>query len=164
MDALDVLYTRRCVRKFEDKPVSEEIIKNAANAGRLAPTGNNVQPCKFVVITDKKRLDELAKLTNPNGAHLLNAAGGIVVIAEPGKYYLEDGSAATENILLALWTQGVGSVWIAGDKKEYANDVIKFVGGSNEKLVSIIAFGYPAEQPKPTKKELKQVLFFDKIK
>lgn len=164
MDALEALLTRRCIRKFQDKPVEIEIIKKAIDAGRLAPSGNNVQPVKFVVILDKENLKKLAQITTPNGDHLLRAAGGIVILAEPVKYYLEDGAAATENVMLALWAQGVGSVWIAGDKKDYASEVVKFVGGKDEKLISIIAFGYPAETPAPPKKKLEDVLFFEKLK
>lgn len=163
MDGLKMLYTRRSVRKYEDKEVSLEIVKKAITAGKLATNANNLQEFKFIVIREKSNLIRLAELTNPNGAHLKHCAGGIVVLCVPGKYYLEDGAAATENILLALWAQGVGSVWIAGDKKQYADEVVKYVGGSEEKLVSLIAYGYPAETPQPNKKKIEDVMFFERI-
>jgi nitroreductase len=86
----------------------------------------------------------------------------VVVLCRESKYYLEDGSAATENILLAARAFGLGACWVAGDKKPYAETLRKMVGAPDGyKLVSLIPLGYPLEIPSPVKRPLKQVLHWE---
>jgi len=82
-----------------------------------------------------------------NGRFLAQAAACIVVFSSETKYYLEDGSAATCNILLAATALGIGSCWIAGDKKAYAAEVSGLLNAAaGMKLISMVALGYPAQR------------------
>jgi nitroreductase len=86
------------------------------------------------------------------------------VFSKDTKYYIEDCSAATQNMLLAIEALGLGGCWVAGDKKDYADDVRKiFNVPTGYKLVSMLSIGYPKklQGPKP-KRELKQVLHWEK--
>jgi nitroreductase len=83
---------------------------------RLAATAVNIQPWEFVVVTDPEALRSIANTTD-FGGFIADAPAYIVVICRETKYYLEDGSAATKNILLAARVHGLGSCWVAGDKK-----------------------------------------------
>jgi nitroreductase len=86
----------------------------------------------------------------------------VVVLCRDTKYYLEDGSAATENILLAARAHGLGSCWVAGDKKPYAAEICRLVGApSGYKLISLIPLGYPAETPRKSKRPLSDVLHWE---
>ncbi|MDD5070266.1 MAG: nitroreductase family protein [Candidatus Omnitrophica bacterium] len=146
MDFFDVIKKRVSVREFLDKPVSRNDINRIIDAGRLAATARNEQPWRFVGIVDKSKVSALGRIVSPNGAFMVSAPAAIVVLSVETKYYLEDCSAATENILLAARALGIGSCWIAGDKKEYADKVVEFVGGGrDQRLVSVIAIGYPAK-------------------
>jgi nitroreductase len=82
-------------------------------------------------------------------------------------YFLEDGSAATCNILLAATALGIGSCWIAGDKKPYCQQVNALLGATaNMKLISMIALGYPQEEDAfkvAQKRELKELLHWEKF-
>jgi len=162
MDAIEVLKTRRSVRAYTRAPVPRKIIEDIVDCGRLAPTANNVQPWEFVVVTDPELLRRIAVITE-YGKFIADAPVCVVVLSRDTKYYLEDGSAATENILLAARAHGLASCWVAGDKKPYASEICRLVGAPRGcKLVSLIPIGYPAESPEKTKRPLSDVLHWEK--
>jgi len=158
---LEVIKKRRSIRSFRKGEIPEQTLKDIVDCARLAPTARNLQPWKFVVITRRSVLEEIADLTD-YGKFLKEASICILVFCQDTKYYLEDGCAATENIMIAAQAYGIGSCWIAGDKKPYAGSISKIVGAPpGWKLVSIIALGYPAENPIPSKKRLEDVLLWE---
>ena len=119
MDAIEALKTRRCVRSFKPDPLQKETLEDIIDCGRLAATARNEQPWEFVVVTDPAMRKQIADATD-FGKFIANAPACIAVLCEDGKYYLEDGSAATQNILVAARAHGLGACWVAGDKKAYA--------------------------------------------
>ncbi|MFA6356005.1 MAG: nitroreductase family protein [Candidatus Omnitrophota bacterium] len=164
MDALEVFKKRISVREYGDRPVEKEKLEKIADAGHLAATARNEQPWEFVIVTDRDKIKELAGITD-HGKFMSGAAASIVVFCKDTKYYLEDGSAATENMLLAAAALGIASCWIAGDKKEYGTKIAEALSApAGLKLVSIIALGYPRSDPAPhTKKPLKEVMHWEKL-
>lgn len=147
MDAIEALKTRRSIRKYLEKPVPKEIIEDIIDVGRLAATANNLQPWEFVVVTDAKMRKQLAAITD-YGKFISIAPVCIIVFSKDTKYFLEDCSAATQNILVAARAYGLGTCWVAGDKKVYADNIRELVGVPvGYKLISLIAVGYPAEEP-----------------
>jgi nitroreductase len=158
MDALEAIRTRRSIRKYKPDAVSKEVLKTLVDAGRLAPTARNEQPWEFVVVTEAERRKRLAALAT-HGKFIADAPACIVVLCKPSDYYLEDGSAATTQIMLAATALGLGTCWVAGDKKDYAPAVVKAVGAPPKyKLVSLISVGYAAETPAPAKRSVTDVL------
>jgi nitroreductase len=161
MEALDVLKTRRCVRKFTRDPVDEAIISDIVDCARLAPTAINIQPWEFVVVRDPDKLRQIGRTTD-HGGFIADAPLCIVVLCRDTKYYLEDGSAATQNILLAAEAHSLGSCWVAGDKKPYAERICELVDSpEGYKLVSLVPIGVPAEKPTKSKRPLKQMLHWE---
>ncbi|MGC8977086.1 MAG: nitroreductase family protein [Candidatus Ratteibacteria bacterium] len=162
METLKVLKERRSIRRYQKKEVPKDIIENIIDCARFAPTAINIQPWEFVVITDQKMREKIADITD-YGKFIKEAPCCIAVFCKDTKYYLEDGSAATTYILLAAKDYGLGSCWIAGDKKAYAEKIKEILGvPEGYKLVSLISIGYPSEEPKPKKRELKEVLHWEK--
>lgn len=162
MDAFAALTTRRSVRQYKPDPVPRETLEKIVDAGRLAPTARNLQPCEFVVVTNPAKRQQLADISE-NGKFIAHVAACIVVLSKPTKYFLEDGSAATTNILNAAAATGLGACWVAGDKKPYADQIVAVCGAPAEmKLISMIAVGYPAEVPSPSKRPLNEVLHWEK--
>jgi len=162
MDAIEVLKTRRSVRAYRTEPVPRRIIEDIIDCGRLAATAVNIQPWEFVVVTEPAMLRNIADITD-YGKFIAEAPACVLVLCVETKYYLEDASAATENILLAARAHGLGSCWVAGDKKDYAPDICRLVGAPRGyNLVSLIPIGHPAETPEPTKRPLAEVLHWEK--
>lgn len=162
MDAMEVLKTRRAVRAYTREPVPRNVIEDIIDCGRMAATAINIQPWEFVVVTDPGIRLRIANATD-YGKFIADAPVCVVVLCRDTKYYLEDGSAATENILLAARAHGLGSCWVAGDKKPYAPDICQMIGApSGYKLISLIPIGYPAESPEKAKRPLSDVLHWEK--
>ena len=164
MDALEAMKTRRSVRKYEHRPVPRELLEEIVACGRMAATARNVQPWAFVVATEPARLKALAEATGVNGPFIADAGACVVVLCEETKYFLEDGSAAVQNLLVAARARGLGSCWIAGDKKPYAEAVRALVGApASHRLIALVPVGWPAEQPQPPKKPLADVLHWERF-
>lgn len=162
MDFFEVVKHRMSVREYSSKAISQEALKIIVDAARHAPTARKVQPWEFVVIQKRATLEKLGQIAD-HGRFITDAQAAIVVLCKETKYYLEDGSAATENILLAATALGIGSCWVAGDKKEYAKDVIVCIRAPKEYLlVSIISLGYPRDESCPyQKRDLREVIHFE---
>ncbi|HEY3323083.1 MAG TPA: nitroreductase family protein [Planctomycetota bacterium] len=163
MDAIEALKTRRSVRTYKSDPVPRKMLDEIVDCGRLAASARNVQPWEFVVVTDAAMRQKVAQATEANGAFISQAPACIVVFCDTTTYFLEDGSAATQNILVAARAMGLGSCWIAGDKKPYADKVREILGVPPKmKLIALVALGYTNETPAPLKRALKEVVHWEK--
>lgn len=163
MDAIEAIRKRTSVRAYKPEPVPREVLEELVDCGRRAPSAMGIHPWHFVVVTDKAMLRKLADSTD-YGRFIADAPACVVVLCEEGKYYLEDGCAAVENILIAAAAHGLGACWVAGDKKAYAEKVRDMVGvPANHKLVALLPVGYPAAEPKPKNKPgLDRVLHWER--
>ena len=163
---LKILKIRRSIRVFDNKSISKKQLEKIVDAARFAPTARNLQPWEFVVVTQKSKLSQLAELAE-NGKFMTQAAACIAVFAVDTKYFLEDGSAATCNILLASTALGIGSCWVAGDKKPYCSQVsVLLKAPSGMKLISMVALGYPQKKNVfkiMPKRELKGMLHWERF-
>lgn len=159
MNIREVFVRRRSVRKFSPKEVPDKDIEEIIGAAALAPTARNIQPWEFLVVSNKDTLKEIARLASPNGAFIAGAPACIAVFCQETKYYLEDGCAATTQALLCATSLGLGTCWVAGDKKDYCENIRQLLSVPPAyKLVSLIALGYPAESPTVQKRGLKEIL------
>lgn len=163
MDAIQCLKTRRSIRAYRPDPVPKEVIEDIIDCARLSPTAINIQPWEFIAVTNPQTRKQIADMTD-YGKFIANAPVCVAVFCKDTKYYLEDGSAATMAILLSAWAHGLGTCWVAGDKKAYADRVRQLLGvPDGYKLISLISIGYPAEQPKKKKRSLGEVLHWERF-
>jgi nitroreductase len=164
LDAIEALKTRRSVRVYEDRPVPREVIEEIVDVARLAPSANNIQPWEFIVVTEPGTRKQIADLTD-YGKFIARSGACIVVFANDVKHYLEDGSAATENILIAAHALGLATCWVAGYKKAYADPLRSLLGvPDGYMLVALISLGYSDEKPRPHgKRELSDVLHWERF-
>lgn len=161
MDIREALKTRRSVRAYEERAVPREVIEDVLECARWSPSARNVQPWHFVVVTDRGMLKRLADTTE-YGKFIADAPACIVVLCEEGRYYVEDGAIASYAVLLAAWAHGLGTCWVAGEKKPYARQIAEMLGApENIRLVSLISVGYPAQQPTVTKKPLESMAHWE---
>ncbi|MDD2473055.1 MULTISPECIES: nitroreductase family protein [unclassified Methanoculleus] len=158
-----VIRSRHSVRKYKDSPVEEKIIKDALDCARLAPTAKNEQPWLFGTVRKRETLKAIADLTD-NARFIADAPVCFAVFGKRAeKYYLEDCCAATMQLILALQAWGVASCWVAGDKKDYVEDVRTLLNVPEDyTLVSLVPAGYPEEILIAKKKTLDEVTFFER--
>ncbi len=160
---LELLKQRISVRKYSAEPVEREKLEEIIDVARFAPTARNEQPWEYVVVTEPKVRQAIAELTD-YGKFIAAAPVCIAVFTKETKYYLEDGSAATTYILLAATALGLGSCWVAGDKKEYGQTVGELLGAPRDyQLVSLISLGYPAEEHLKPKRKLEDVCHWERF-
>ncbi|MEW6087457.1 MAG: nitroreductase family protein [bacterium] len=162
---VETIKKRHSVRKYLDKPVPKEILKEMIDAGRLAPTARNEQPWEFVVVTKSELLEKVAEATD-HGKFIKGAGACIIVCCKDTKYFLEDGSAATENIILTAESFGVASCWVAGHKKGYCGDIKKILGIPDDLIViSLISLGYAGADDilRKPKKSVDEVIHWEKF-
>ena len=161
---LQLMKSRQSQRSFLNKPIEHEYMEQIIECAGFAATARNVQPWEFIVITDNKIKERIAGLA-ANGRFIAHASACIAVFCQDTKYYLEDGCAATENILLAATALGIGSCWVAGDKKPYAEEIAHMLSVPQDyKLVSLIALGYFQQQsPPPLKRPLSEIIHWERF-
>ncbi len=169
--AIENIMTRTSIRKYKDQPVEQEKIDIMLKAAMAAPTAVNLQPWHFIVIDDKNTL-KLLSGQQPNNAPLMIAVCGDTnkTTMPDGKgklpdFWVQDVSAATENLLLAAHAQGLGAVWtgvypVMERVAEVAN-----VLNCPENIIplAVVRIGYPDESPKPKDKFKQENISYNKF-
>lgn len=166
-DFLETFYKRRSIRKFTAESVSREDLITLLKAGMSGPSGMNAQPWEFVVITEKESLNKIrknlmfAKMVAPAAICVLgskrmqtNKAGD--------KFWQQDCSAATENILLAATAMGLGAVWIGIHPVHIFERQVKSILNLPAGVTpfNLIMIGHPAEEKEArTQYDAKRVLW-----
>jgi len=156
MNLYELILSRRSIRQFRQDPIARKILQKLVDAARLAPSGANRQPLEFVVVDE----DMVKKDLSPslNWAGYITPQGNpkpeyaptayIIVLANTtirAKGYEWDAGAAIENIILSAKEEGIGSCWIASVDREHVRKILQIPG--NCSIDSVVALGYPAEQP-----------------
>lgn len=169
---LENIFARRSVRSYTEQPVSRQILDTLARAGMAAPTGMAREPWAFVLIDQRSVLDSLAAGL-PSAQMLKGAQAAIVVCGNTDKapmevdanYWVQDCSAATENILLAAQAVGLGAVWTgAWPRADRMAHVIKTLNlPSNLIPLNVIAIGYPKGDEQAKDKFKSENIFWNKL-
>jgi len=150
MDALDVIFTRRSIRRYTDESVSESDLKTILEAGMNAPSASNRQSWHFIVVNTREKLNAITEV-HPYSQMLKQAPLAIVVCGDTEvseSYWPQDCSAATENILLAARALGLGTVWLGVyPRDDRVTGVSKLFNLPKHIIpLSVIAVGHPAEE------------------
>ena len=153
MDAIKALNTRRSIRKYNEGKISEETINKIIEAGMEAPSAINEQPWHFIVITDKEILNKIPEI-HPHALMARQATIGIIVccdlsLEKAKDMWVQDCSAATQNILLAVHALGLGAVWTGVYPRKERVDGFKEMFNLPKDIIPFlfIPIGYPAEKP-----------------
>lgn len=154
MDVLEAIFTRRSIRRFENRPVPSEMVEQLLKAAMYAPSARNTQSWHFVVITDRQLLDAVPTF-HPYAAMTREAPLAILVCGdeqlEPRTaYWVENCSAATQNILLAAHGLGLGAVWLGiYPNTDRVEGMRRLIGNMPSHVIpmALVVIGYPAEKP-----------------
>jgi len=160
MDALEAIHKRRSIRQFTGEAIPKADLEAIVDAGRLAATGSNRQPWDFVVVTDRTAIGQFLSA----GAWMEKAGAVIAVVMDPAsRWWVEDGSAAIENMLLAGTALGYGACWVEGDALPREEQFKTLLGVPAEKrLMALVPIGVAVEKPTKEKKPLENVLHWEK--
>ena len=160
MDTLEAIRKRRSIRQYTDHAVPKADLETIVDAGRLAATGSNRQPWDFVVVTERATIAQFIV----SGKWIASAAAVIVVVMDPrSRWWVEDGSAAIENMLVATTALGYGACWVEGDMLPHEEYFKTLLGIPPQKrILTLLPVGVPAQTPSPKKKTLAEVLHWEK--
>jgi nitroreductase len=160
MDALEAIRKRRSVRKYTGAPIPCQDLETIVDAGRLAASGSNAQPWDFIVVTDREMIQRLKV-----AAQWMENAGAIIaVVMDPeSRWWVEDGAAAVENMLIASTALGYGSCWLEGYTLPREKEFKALLGVPKEKrLLTLVPLGVPVEWPTKDKKPLREVVHWER--
>jgi len=152
-ELIETIFARRSIRKYTAEQVSEKDLKTLLEATMAAPSASNRKPWHFVIVTDRKKLDDLAE-AHPYGKMLFDAPLCIAVCGDKtisARFWVQDCSAATENLLLAAAALGLGAVWLGVHPREDRVAAIKRVLNIPETIIplNLVSIGHPAEYKEP---------------
>jgi nitroreductase len=162
MEFFEVVRKRRSIRSYQKINIPKEDIIKILEAGILAPSGRNIQPFEFIVIDDEEIIEKLGEIT----PFIKEASVIIGIIADPSqsKYWLEDISATTENMLLAIEDLGYASCWIEGyllPKEEWAKKLLGIP--ENKRFIIILPIGKASYVPeKKEKKKISEITHYNR--
>jgi len=162
---LDLIMQRRSVRKYLSKEVPSVEIERLLEAARWAPSGGNMQPWQFIIITDKKIIESV-KMFSPGLLNLPPAIIGLCLdktrqISPGHPDHLIDLGAAMQNILLMAHSMGLGSTVIGSFDREAVSELLSIP--DRLELTLLVAVGYPGEEPCPTPRLPLEMLIEAKI-
>jgi len=162
-ECLKFLLSRRSIRVFEDKEVSDELIKRILDVARYAPSAKNSQPWEFVVVRDEEVRRKLASI-HRYAYPLQRAPVAIAVLCNPElspDSYLVDCANATIYLMLAAHALGLGTVWIQSLRN--VKEINEILGSEGRIPVALIALGWPAEKPEARpRRELKEIVYINR--
>jgi len=160
MDALEAIRKRRSIRQYTGDPIPRADLETIVDAGRLAATGSNQQPWDFIVVTDRHMINQLKV-----ASEWMDKAGAIIaVVMDPSsRWWLEDGAAAVENMLIACTALDYGACWLEGYTLPREEEFKALLGvPEDRRLLTLIPVGVPAEAPTRQKKTLEQVIHWER--
>ncbi|HEX9973263.1 MAG TPA: nitroreductase family protein [bacterium] len=156
MNVYDLILKRRTIRRFKQQPIAEPILKKFVNAGRLAPSGANLQPLEFIVVNDPELVEQIFPAVKwagyiapagdpPEGARPVAYILVLINTAIKPKHGEVDAAAAIENMILAALDEGIGSCWMGAIDREQLRVMLSIPPKYD--IDSVLSLGYPDESP-----------------
>lgn len=155
MDAMHAILTRRSIRQYTPAPIDDDIIQEILRAGMSAPSAGNEQPWHFIVIRERHLLNQIPTF-HPYAAMLNQATIAILVCGDTSLekhrgFWVQDCSAATENMLIAIRAMELGAVWLGIFPRKERMEGLRRLLDIPEHIIpfALIPIGYPAETKPP---------------
>ena len=159
MDVLEAIKTRRSIRKYKPEPIPAEKLDMILEAARLAPSADNRQPWRFIIVQNTERKKQVAQAANET--FLNDAAAIIVALADPdasARWHEKDTMIALEHIVLAATALGYGTCWIGAFDEDALKHLLKIP--AKMKIVALLPVGTPGEKPAPKSRKDRSEIFF----
>jgi nitroreductase len=150
MEVFEAVRTVLAVRKYQETPVSPDIVGRIVEAGRLTASASNKQPWHFIVVEDRDTLRQLGALVR-TGPYIAQAPLAIVVAIEQSPFAVSDASRAIQSMILTAWSEGVGSNWAGFQGLTEVKSLLGIPDGVD--ALAVVPFGYPAQATGQGKKQ-----------
>jgi nitroreductase len=152
-ESIQFIMSRRSIRQFTTQPITEGELQALLDAAMAAPSASDLRPWHFVVVTDRPTLSRLAD-GHPHAKMLKQAPLAVAVCGDPhisDAYWVQDCSAAVENLLLAAVGLGLGSVWLGVHPRAERKSVVRKELGIPQAIepLALVAIGHPKETKEP---------------
>ena len=155
MDVYEAIAARRSVRQFRREPIDQAVLERVFRAASLAPSARNEQPWQFVILRERRILDAIPEI-HPYSRMLTQAPLGILICGDLSlevykDFWVQDCSAATQNMLLAAHSLGLGAVWLGiYPMEERVTGIRKMLSLPDHVVpLAIVSVGWPAEEKPP---------------
>ncbi|HVM71172.1 MAG TPA: nitroreductase family protein [Anaerolineales bacterium] len=143
MEVFETIRTVLAVRAFQDKPIPAEAIRRIVESAWLTGSSRNGQPWHFIVVEDRAMLKQLGGLAR-TGPYIAQAPLAVVVAMEQSLYAVSDVSRAIQSMILAAWSEGMGSNWVGFQNLEQVKPLLGIPDGVE--VMAVVPFGYPVKQ------------------
>jgi nitroreductase len=158
MDVIEAIRKRRSIRRFQDKPIPEDILKTIMDCAVLAPSAGNRQPWTFILVKNQAAKE---KLVEASGSQVFLAQAPVVIVVcgdaeaaamryeDRGRtlYFIQDTAAAVTNILLAATSFGLGTCWVGAFRETLVRQALELP--PNLRPVAMVPVGYPDQERRP---------------
>jgi len=176
-DLMDIIKSRRSIRRYQDKPVPDELVNKLLEAARWAPSWANTQCWHFVVVKEdgiKKKIQKTISSRNPSSLAIINAPVLLVVCGQLkragfyndkfptkfGDWFMYDLGLATQNICLAAHDSGLGTVIVGLFDHDKVGEIVNLPAA--HEVLALIPLGYPDHEPSPPKRrEVQEFTHYD---
>ena len=152
MDVFEAVRTVLAVRRYQDRPVPDDVLHRIVEAGRLTASSMNLQPWHFIVVQDRDMLGRFGALVK-TGPYIAQAPPAIVVAIDNSRFAVSDASRAIQSMLLTAWSKGIGSNWVGFGGLEEIKPLLAIP--DELEILAIVPFGYPVDAVGRGKKERK---------
>lgn len=165
---MKAIFNRKSIRKYTGEKVSDEIVNELLRAGMQAPSAGNQQPWEFIVLRNKDIMAKIVQV-HPYSKMLLDTDVAIVVCGDESKeifkgFWVQDCSAATENMLIAAEEKGLGAVWLGVyPEKDRVEEIKKILNLPDSVIpLSIVSVGYPDEKREAANRFNEERIHYDR--
>ena len=165
MSLVDVVSSRRSIRRYEKKEIPKNVLDKILEAGRQAPSAANRQPFHLIIITNQELRKELSRglfnrFIQDSAVTVVGCANTNEILT--AKWAVVDTSIALQNMVIEAWALGIGSCWIGDFKEDNVKQLLEIP--DKWKVVALVSLGYPAEQPQPRKKKpIEELVSYNKF-
>ena len=142
METLKAVQTVLAVRQYQDKPIPPDTVRHIVEAAHLTGSSMNRQPWHFIVVEDRSVLQKMGQLAK-TGRYIAQAPLAVAVVVEDSPYAVSDASRAIQSMMLAAWSEGVGSNWVGFFGLEAIKPLLGIPAGLE--IFAVVPFGYPVD-------------------
>jgi len=164
-DALELIKSRRSIRKYKSTPVEDEKIMKCLEAARWAPSASNKQPWEFIIVKDEKMREKFAVI-HPYAKFVAESPVVFIPLTNPeihAKYHMSDTGLAILHFMIEAYSLGLGTCWAGVIGTSFELELKKLLNIPDHlNIMALVALGYPDQERESTRKPLNELIHWEK--